>query len=376
MKYMGSKRRMLANGLGSVISERLNDAERFVDLFTGSGVVACYVGERHRIPVIATDLQEFATALAGGVIKRTGILDFDTWFPDWLARAVGRAERVSSAVSAAAIQNRLSIERLARLASEARVLCSNSSDEFVRAYGGWYFSPWQAQLLSALRKEIDLDQEWGVVALASLIQTASRCAASPGHTAQPFKPDTRAAPFLLEAWKRDVIAQVTTFSSELSHRHARLKGDTVTTDANAALQYLRPKDLVFIDPPYSSVHYSRFYHVLESIARGTVGPVSGTGRYPDPRLRPSSDYSIPSKAANALEALLSGIARVGAAAIITFPKGNASNGLNGDQVKAMSSRYFTIKDSVISTTFSTLGGDRLHRGARQDAEELIISLTP
>ena len=42
------------------------------------------------------------------------------------------------------------------------------------------------------------------VALAALIQAASRCAASPGHTAQPFKPNETAGRFLIEAWQRDL----------------------------------------------------------------------------------------------------------------------------------------------------------------------------
>ena len=64
MKYMGSKRWMLENGLGNILEQNIPHYRRFVDLFAGSGVVASYVAKRSRIPVVAYDLQEFSVVLA------------------------------------------------------------------------------------------------------------------------------------------------------------------------------------------------------------------------------------------------------------------------------------------------------------------------
>ena len=63
MKFMGSKRAMLANGLGEIVRSESKQAERFVDLFVGSGAVAWYVAEATATKVLAVDLQEFATVL-------------------------------------------------------------------------------------------------------------------------------------------------------------------------------------------------------------------------------------------------------------------------------------------------------------------------
>lgn len=376
LKYMGSKRVMLGRGLGSVIAKSLEQKDRFVDLFSGSGAVACHVAETHPVRVLATDLQSFATALAAAVVARQTPLSFDSWAPGWIGCAIARAERLAEAAHAARLQNALKIESIGKQADAARQLTAASTAPYVRAYGGWYFSPWQALLLWALREEIPENAPWREVALAATIQAASKCAASPGHTAQPFKSDTRAAPFLLEAWKRDVIAQVTESAQALSARHAILAGKAQTLDANEAAKMLNDRDLVFLDPPYSSVHYSRFYHVLESLARGSIGEVTGSGRYPPASERPSSNYSIPTRAEQAFTNLLEKISDTGASAIITFPANKASNGLSGQQIKEIAATSFQIKDERVTSRFSTLGGDQRHREARQDTEEMILTMHP
>jgi adenine-specific DNA methylase len=73
--------------------------------------------------------------------------------------------------------------------------------------------------------------------------------------------------------------------------HAKAKGKTVVGDALKVAKELCKTDLVFVDPPYSAVHYSRFYHVLETVARGNCSTVTGTGRYPPPVERPPSAFS-------------------------------------------------------------------------------------
>ncbi|HMU22883.1 MAG TPA: DNA adenine methylase [Sphingorhabdus sp.] len=376
MKYMGSKRAMLEVGLAEVIEAEMPRCRRFYDLFTGSGSVACYVAENYQVEVVATDLQEYAAVLARSVIGRSEATSFDSWAPEWIAAAVARAERHPDAISLANLQTRLTVGKLPRQASRARKLSAVSSSDFVRAYGGWYFSPWQAILLDSLRQEADANAFWYDIAVASVIQAASRCVAAPGHTAQPFKADTGAAPYLLESWQKDIVAQVTVSAASLSERRACIKGEAYSANANEVALNLQEGDVAFLDPPYSSVHYSRFYHVLESIARGTVGEVSGMGRYPAPEHRPSSDYSIPTRSKDAIYQLLTRIADTGATAIVTFPSSETSNRLSGEEISRMAEDRFRIGKTRVHSRFSTMGGNHKHRSARHDTEELILTLYP
>ena len=122
--------------------------------------------------------------------------------------------------------------------------------------------------------------------------------------------------------------------------------------------------------------------VLETIAQGECGVVSGVGRYPDAKLRPRSRYSLKTESADALDELLQSIFSRGAKAILTFPNHDCSNGLSGEKVREVAQRYFSIEEQIVTSKFSTLGGNNGHgnkrhgRAARRDAQELVLVLRP
>lgn len=376
VKYMGSKRAMLGNGLGESLGRALDNAGRVLDLFTGSGAVAWYAAEHHGKEVLAGDLQMYSTVLAAAVIERTAIINDLSWTDKWIRRARGRVSSHKQWNKIKDIQHSLDKSSIIETASHARSIDFDINRPLSRAYAGYYFSPWQSIWIDALRSSLPKEEELKNVALAALIQAASQCAASPGHTAQPFKPNETAGPFLIEAWQRDLPKIVVNRVKEIAAKKATKKGRAYCMDAKKLAQLACPGDLVFLDPPYSGVHYSRFYHVLESVARGQVGDVSGSGRYPERSERPISDFSMLSTSRTAFNDLLAVLAARGANVIITFPAGKASNGLSGDAVKAIAANHFQIQEEKVSSRFSTLGGDTKHRAARQQADELILTLSP
>jgi adenine-specific DNA methylase len=139
---------------------------------------------------------------------------------------------------------------------------------------------------------------------------------------------------------------------------------------------LKPGDLAIVDPPYSDVQYSRFYHVLETIARGSCGDVQGRGRYPAVELRPQSRFSKRSESEQAMRDLLGSLSEAGASVIVTFPRDECSNGLSGEVIATMAQENFRVCSKLVTGRFSTLGGDNTTRKARVNSEELILSLRP
>jgi len=374
MKYMGSKRWMLENGLGNILEQTITRYRRFVDLFAGSGVVASYVAKRSRIPVVAYDLQEFSVVLAGAIIERCRPLAADPLWKEWYERACRFVAKISI----------ISEDKFTcAYVWKCRDWCQNQRRlPITNAYGGHYFSPKQAVWLDALRATLPKEVPKKTVALAGLIQAASQCAAAPGHTAQPFQPTRRAKKFLKEAWGKDILVRTECSLKEISQKYALRSGKAVVADANDAAKRLQEGDLVFVDPPYSSVQYSRFYHVLETIVRGECGQVSGVGRYPDFILRPHSKFSIKSESVAAFSTLMRTIAERNCSVIVTFPDHECSNGLSGESIRSIAKEFFRVKEKVVTSKFSTLGGtDRSSktgniRSARQHANELILYLRP
>lgn len=370
MKYMGSKLAMLQNGLGESISAQIAKHERFIDLFSGSAAVAAHVAQKFEIEVLAYDLQQYSVVLARSILDREAPLPCEDLWREWNLRATTRFSRVE-------VPRPRKLTRA--VVKQLRDWCSGQDGlPITVAYGGHYFSPEQSVWLDSLRQTLPRGEPNRTVALAALLQAASKCAAAPGHTAQPFQITRTAKPHLQEAWQKNVGLYVKKILSAISCKFALVRGRAEVMDANFAVEELRRSDLVFIDPPYSGVHYSRFYHVLETVAVGDCGEVSGVGRYPNSKYRPWSQYSVTSESALALDDLLESIAAAGATAIVTFPDHQCSNGLSGDLVRQISRRYFKVDELSVGSRFSTLGGrsDEAGRAARHNACELILCLTP
>jgi adenine-specific DNA-methyltransferase len=380
MKYMGSKRYMLQNGLGKLIIEHGQKANRIVDLFCGAGAIAWYAAENTTKPVLAADLQSFATVLASAVIGREHALNPYTLEKSWLDK-IERAKRRSK-IWNSAVTIESSDADIAQLVQESRILCGAKlkGGPIWNAYGGHYFGPQQSWVFDAMLKYLPDGEPERSVCLAATISTASKCAAAPGHTAQPFQPTETAGTFLRSSWQLDPLSICKRALDEICPRHARTKGQVQVGDALQIAATLNDGDLVIVDPPYSGVQYSRFYHVLETLARGQCGPVEGKGRYPAMHERPQSEFSNKSQAYQALRKLLSTLANTGATIIFTFPFGASSNGLSGGVVLETARIWFDVEEHIVNGRFSTLGGNGNtssgKRSSRQDSSELLLVLHP
>jgi adenine-specific DNA-methyltransferase len=376
MKYMGSKRSMLTNGLGEMLLREAPAFDRVVDLFCGAAAISRYVARSCDVPVLAVDLQHYATALANAVISRTTTLDANTVACEWLPEVERLIKRSPLYKQAREVESsRLPIP--SRVAT-AKALCSELSlvGPTWNAYGGHYYSPTQALVLDYLRRYLPTGDSERAVCLGATLVAASKAASSPGHTAQPFATTETAGPFIEQCWKRDILTTVRIALRELCAEYAKKKGDVRTGDAVTIAGEMTSRDLVVVDPPYSAVQYSRFYHVLETISLGNRVKVSGRGRYPPPSERPQSDFSKKTTSHAAFERLLQQLGEARSSVIVTFPAGICSNAVSGDDVMTIAKKWFRVEEQKITGEFSTLGGNNTVRDGRQPSLELLLLLRP
>ena len=373
MKYMGSKTFLLRNGLGELLVREAHKSARFVDLFSGSGAVAWHVAERAPIPVLANDLQMYSAVLAEAVLLRTAATTYKPILMTWLRRA---RQRHAELADGGILKNAVELTDEASVYA-ARDLCANSSGGPIwAAYGGYYYSPSQAAAFDCLLQTLPKRRPERALCLAAVISTASRCAASPGHTAQPFTPSPRSMRFIHDAWLKDPFLYADQEAQFLAAKRSLCEGEARVADANTLVEELDEHDLVFVDPPYSSAQYSRFYHVLETVADGRRVEVSGAGRYPPSSDRPKSAYSLSSRATAALYFLIERLAEKRCNTVLTFPQFMGSNGVTGEQIVAYSRRWFHVDVRTVPTSLSTLGGNNAIRASRRHSTELVLHLQP
>lgn len=367
---------MLENGLGDLILREAQQCNRIVDLFCGAGSVSWFSAQNTQRSVLAVDLQDYAVILSRSVVERDYPLNAAELITRWLD-AVVEHRNTSPSWRAALTLEESNLDTVT-LVGDARSLCGSTSEvgPMWNSYGGHYFSPSQALSIDYMLKHIPEQEPEKSVCLAATASAASRCAAAPGHTAQPFQPSATSAMYLRSSWNRDPVTVTKTALLNICARHAQVPGKALTADATKIASELDPDDLVIVDPPYSSVQYSRFYHVLETIVRGECGEVSGVGRYPPIEERPQSDFSKKTQSRIALERLVSSLSNSGATVILTFPEEECSNGLSGAIVREVVQNWFDIEQRMIAARFSTLGGNNLGRASRKASNELIILMKP
>lgn len=359
---MGSKAAALNSGLGDVLLARSAGHRRFLDLCTGSGAVAAYVAERSRIEVVAGDLQHFAVALAASVVRRTVPDDGAAIAESWLSAADELAPVRPSRLTASDV-------------ADARTRCEASTKGFVRRhYGGHYFSPSQADRLDAMIHSLPAaDGPARLLTLAATIRAASTCCATTGHAGQPLQPNDLALRHISARWAYDPVEVARLDLVRSAPRHARVAGSAAVQNAALAVTGVQERDLVFLDPPYAPVQYSRLYHLLEAIAIGGYPEVQGVGRAPALLLRPKSELSTRA-AGQHLRRMSRAIVDAGATLVMTFPSDDRGLGVTGGELVADLRASARVETAASATLASTLGGGR-RRVSRQPQDELLIVAT-
>jgi adenine-specific DNA-methyltransferase len=229
-------------------------------------------------------------------------------------------------------------------------------------FSAGYFSTAQAIALDALRFAIDqqarFDRNW---LLAAWLTAAGRLVNSPGHTAQFLHPRSEDTFVRLgRLWQRspwaaflDGLATV----ELIGDRRWRARNIVITADAVAVVRSAAfdPVGLVYADPPYTKDHYSRYYHVYETLYRYDYPDSVGQGRYRGDR--ESSQFSIASTAVAAFEELFSAVAARRLPMVLSYPQ----DGLVTSRADLMGllERYFVVETVLeVPLDHSTLGGSK------------------
>ena len=145
--------------------------------------------------------------------------------------------------------------------NEYKVIFSNlkiddlSANYVSENFGGKYFSYNDSLKIGYIREyleqDLTLNEKEKAILLASLLYSADKSANTVGHYDAYIKNSS-----ILDTFSFELITPYTYKDKEIYISRK---------DANAIAKEIEC-DIVYIDPPYNSRQYSRFYHVLENIA--------------------------------------------------------------------------------------------------------------
>lgn len=138
-------------------------------------------------------------------------------------------------------------------------------------YGDKYFNFEDAKLIGYIREEIEQEKilnninnkEYNIL-LTSLLYSLDKCANTVGHYEAYIK-----GKVIRSGFKFELIEPINTKNKIKIYRE----------DSNKLAKIISA-DIAFIDPPYNSRQYSRFYHLLETIVKWDKPKLVGTAMKP------------------------------------------------------------------------------------------------
>ena len=425
--YLGSKLR-LVEPLRQALDQVDPARGPVVDLFSGSGTVSAALASSR--DVIAVDIQEYSRVLCSAVLNPASWSKFEN--EAFLHRVRGRARTNLSAAAplityeqaCLAQAQRGDYEPICELIEHASMVDFQESRAVVRAeferahqrtlrlidmnnprtlvlryFGGLFFSYRQAAELDALLAVAhEKEGAFRDLLLAAIISTTSEVVNTVGkHFAQPIRPrsaDGIPKRHLIGKILRDrELGVMSVFRSWLDRYRSvpktNRKHTVIRADYAAALTQLdRKVGAVYADPPYTRDHYSRFYHVLETMCLWDNPGVSTTriravtdtfsrGMYRADRHQ--SPFCIKSKAPNAFERLFASVRDLKAPLVLSYsPYASDSDAhprvMHVEQITFLAKKYFREVEIFSAGRIShmKLNATRLHVSASVEAELIFL----
>lgn len=124
---------------------------------------------------------------------------------------------------------------------------------------------------------------------------------------------------------------------------------------------------VYIDPPYTNAHYSRFYHILETLVEYNYPEIKHFGRYSEDRIQ--SEFCIKSKALNAFEQLINLCREKNKKLFISYSDTTQCIVTKENLLDVCSKYYVDVKIKEVDHMYRNFG----QKARRVTGKELIIS---
>lgn len=428
--YLGSKAGY-TNAIRQAIDEVDPSGGRVADVFAGTGAVSAALGRDREVTAI--DVQEYARVLCSATLNphalsaselqkaRQHVLYSDTAtrirrcmqpLINYERECIAAAESGAPAalvellespplVVRAEVQNNIS-SRLDEIAAKVlQQLFSeglSSADTIVsRYFGGLYFSFQQAATLDSALSFIDTAPRQNQDTLkAAVLSTASQLVNTVGKQfAQPIQPRNKNGLIktnLVRLVQRDRFLDAGDIFRIWIEKYATLPAAigeplAIRQDYLSAIsQHAASFSVVYADPPYTRDHYSRFYHVLETIClrdNPRVSKITKNGKRVHSRAayreeRHQSEFCIRSTAPTAFGSLFKTVAEHNLPLVLSYSPHETGDGTHPrvmglEKIVELARKYYDrVEISIVEgAVHNQLNRTDLKLKQRDNAEILL-----
>jgi len=233
-RYIGSKHKLI-EWIFSVINKECEKGNSFADIFAGTGVVSA-VAARHYDEIILNDFLHSNYAI------------YQAFFGngEWDKNKIENIIKDYNNIDGDDLED----------------------NYFSTNFGGKYFSHNSAKIIGFIRENVEenrsnlTDKEYYIL-IASLLYSIDKVANTVGHYDAYFKKEHVEDGFFMRPIDPVEAKKVTIFKEDTNLLAKKIKAD-----------------IIYIDPPYNSRQYSRFYHVLETLTKWDKPELFGTALKP------------------------------------------------------------------------------------------------
>ncbi|MFC2150568.1 DNA adenine methylase, partial [Calditrichota bacterium] len=215
--------------------------------------------------------------------------------------------------------------------------------------------------------------------LSALIASISRGNPGPGHWAAFPRVNDRNYDYLLGYRRLDLhqifVDRVKRIEEEIAKHQSPFEAHTVKTEDYVTFmaevhEYIKKAKVVYLDPPYSQGHYSRFYHLIETLIQYDYPEISHSGRYRTDRHQ--SPFAHKGKVAAAVGAVCEVARDAGTTMVLSYSRGGIVP--EHEAFQAILEKYYPTSKIELRTLSSE--HSKLGQAKRMQTEEYIFTCRP
>lgn len=267
IKYSGNKVRLLKE-IVWLVRQALRKGDTVLDLMAGTHCIGYALKPYYRI--LANDVQNYSFIIGKAFIENGGYAISKSLVEEELKRGINKNQK------------------------------TKNFHLFQKTYANTYFTETQCMEIDNIRAALDsIPSPRRELYLVLLMAAMSYTSNTTGHFAEYLNTSPQNPKSVQEIFFRKCEGY-SVYPNNFENRVFNLDyKNFLSGNSQELLEIVKSCDLIYLDPPYSTAQYSRFYHILETLVKYDYPKTKFKGRYREDRH--FSDFCRKSKAFSELD---------------------------------------------------------------------------